>query len=506
MEKNGKIEPKRKMSMEISSKLLMPIEEVKYLAQENTVRYRLIMRFFFFKYEEAEYWLYKEDVFNELKETLSDYTMEECERDLEFLLNNKSLTRLQDTQNINTINDFKYHNFRYQMTDSAVVIERMTIDLEEMEVKVANLEPRLFERINHLIKQLVDIYDKDENKIYEIWIDMNNDFKSLNEEYQDFLKKFHEAKTEELLQSEAFLEFKSSMINYINDFITSYIKSSTSIKQTLLEIDDEKVKYLMDSLISHQKKAPKISQDFDYEKLRKVNLGKWQSLRKWFIGTNSLSEGERLLQATQNVIEKIYKYATSLIELHGNMINRKEEYKHICNLFDKVSSVHDAHLLAVSIFGVPVTNHYKMTSELNTDSLIKSYEVPPIEIPINTRVKEYKIKETSNVVVDKSEKKNKILKEVLEKEQERKQKIKILIQNGNIDLKGEIKLDAVERKYVLKLIENYHTGKAKETEFGYSYYIECDPENSKCKIISPDGTLELNSRKITIEVGEKHGK
>lgn len=34
------------------------------------------------------------------------------------------------------------------MTDRAVIIERMTIDLEELEVKISTLEPRLFERIN----------------------------------------------------------------------------------------------------------------------------------------------------------------------------------------------------------------------------------------------------------------------------------------------------------------------------------------------------------------------
>lgn len=491
--------------MVVNSKLTEPIEEVKYLAQENTTRYRLIMRFFFTKYEEAEYWLYKEDVYDELKKHIESYTMGECERDLEFLLNNQSLTRLQDTQNVNTINDFKYHNFRYQMTDKAVIIERMTIELEEIEVKVASLEPRLFERINHLVKQLIDIYNQDENKIYEIWIDMNHDFKSLNEQYQDFLKKFHEAKTEELLQSEAFLDFKSSMINYINEFINSYIQSSTAIQKNLSQIDDEKVTYLMDSLVSHQKKAPKISPEFDYEKLRKVNYGKWQSLRKWFIGMNGPSEGERLLEATQNVIEKIYKYASSLIELHGNMINRKEEYKHICKLFDKVGSLKEAHQLSESIFGVIITNHYKMNSTLNTDSLVKSYDVSSIEIPINTRIKEYKIKTTNMVIRDKTEEKNKIIKEALEKDQIRKTKIKRLIQGGTIQLKGEVKLDTIERRYVLKLIENYHTGTARETEFGYSYSINYDNNGEKCKIISPDGILELQSREIIIEVGDNHG-
>lgn len=64
------------------------------------------------------------------------------------------------------------------------------------------------------------------------------------------------AKTEELLQSEAFLAFKSNVINYINDFINSYIKSATAIKENLNAIDKSKIKYLMDSLISYQKKAP----------------------------------------------------------------------------------------------------------------------------------------------------------------------------------------------------------------------------------------------------------
>ncbi len=485
----------------MEDKYLEQIEEVKYLAQENTPRYRLIMKFMFSKYEEAEYWLYKEEIYTEVKKVINDYTEEECDRDLEFLLNNGSLTKLQDTQNINTISDFKFHNFRYQMTDKAVIIERMTIELEEIEVKVASLEPRLFERINNLIKRLTDIYNLDENQIYELWIDINNDFKSLNEHYQDFLKKFHEAKTEELLQSEAFLEFKSSVINYINDFINSYIKNSTSIKNYLVEIDDAKTKYLMDSLISHQKKAPKISPEFDYEKLRKVNYGKWQSLKKWFVSSTTQSEGERLLEATQNIIQKIYKYASSLIELHGNMINRKEEYKHICHLFDNLETIEDASKLSSAIFGITVTNHYKMSSMINTDSLIKSYDVPSIEVPINTTIKEYKIKSQNSQIVDKSMEKERILEEIRQNEKIRKEKIKNLIKSGKIVLEKEIYLDEIERRYVLDLIEKAKKETTKESEFGYPYYITNETKE-KCKIISEDGIFELTGRTIVIEVGE----
>lgn len=484
--------------------MLNQIDEVKYLVQENTERYRLIMQFLFSKYEEADSWQYKEDIYEAVVKIINDYTLEECERDLNFLLANGSIDNLQNTKNINTMDEFKLRKFRYQITDKAVIIERMTKELEELEIKVTSLEPRLFERINSLIKRLTNTYELDENQIYAIWTDLNSDFKNLNEHYKDFLKKFHEAKTEELLKSEAFLEFKSGVINYINNFINSYIKNATQIKKYLLEIDNEKTEYLMNSLISYQKKVPKVSSDFNYEKLKKVNYGKWQSIVKWFIPITNISEGERLLEATQNIIQKIYKYASSLLELHGNMINRKEEYIHICRLFDNLENIEDAHKLSATIFGVFTTNHYKMSSLVKTDSLIKSYAIPPYEIPINTINKEYKIRNSEAVIIDKTQEKERILEKARQKEELRKEKIKNLIKNGIINLENEVILDEEERRYVLDLIEKYNNKKTKESEFGYYYYIT-NEQKEKCKIISPDGIFELNKRTIKLEIGDING-
>jgi len=72
------------------------ISEAAYLTAENTYRYRPIMRFFYQKYEQAENWIYKEDIYEALKEHNSEYTMEECVRDLEFLVSKKSLITMQD--------------------------------------------------------------------------------------------------------------------------------------------------------------------------------------------------------------------------------------------------------------------------------------------------------------------------------------------------------------------------------------------------------------------------
>ena len=42
--------------------------EAKYLNVENTDRYRPIIRLFYLKYEKLKYWMYQEEVFEELKE------------------------------------------------------------------------------------------------------------------------------------------------------------------------------------------------------------------------------------------------------------------------------------------------------------------------------------------------------------------------------------------------------------------------------------------------------
>ena len=54
--------------MKIQEKMRKPVLEAKYLNVENTDRYRPIIRLFYLKYEKLKYWLYQEEVFEELKE------------------------------------------------------------------------------------------------------------------------------------------------------------------------------------------------------------------------------------------------------------------------------------------------------------------------------------------------------------------------------------------------------------------------------------------------------
>ncbi len=489
--------------MEVYEKLTKPITETKYLSTENSYRYRPIMRCFYEHYEKLEYWLYKEDIYNELKNNtiFAEYTIEECERDLEALVEWKSLTKMQDTKNASTIEEFKNKKFRYQLTEYATEIERLTISLEEMEIKTASLEPKLFDRIRITLNNLEKIETLSEEEINTLWKELNEDFTKLNENYQDFLKKFNEQKSEELLQSTVFLAFKNEIIKYLREFIRGYQKNVHYIRQSITNINDKKIEEFLSKLVSYQKSQPLLSPKFDFSHFREVNAGKIKNIFKWFTGTeNTVSEGDKLMSTTDNIIVKITKYANSLIELHGNMTSRKEEYRQICKLFDNIDDVFEAHKYASVIFGIESVRHYNAISNFNTDTIVSTYDIPPIEILLSSRTKSRKEKISLTPIVDKSEEKKKILEEYRKEQAQNKEILKRLLKNGSIKLEGKIQLSKIERRYIQKLLTSSTN---KETEFGLTY--KKNKKEGKCTIISEDGIFIMQSYEIQFE-GDYNGK
>ncbi|NLB41953.1 MAG: DUF2397 domain-containing protein, partial [Clostridiales bacterium] len=165
--------------MNITSKLTKPITESKYLTAENCWRYRPILRYFFLEYEKIRYWLYKEDVFEALKSNpqFEDYTMEHCRQDLDVLVEWGNLTPLQDTSRAATVEEFKNKQFRYQLSEYSVEIERLTTRLENIFAEGASLEPTLFERIKDQVLKIPNMADVDVKTAGTWWRDLSSDFK-----------------------------------------------------------------------------------------------------------------------------------------------------------------------------------------------------------------------------------------------------------------------------------------------------------------------------------------
>ena len=109
--------------MQVSDKLIKPLTEAKYLNADNVSRYRCIMRIFFEHYEKLKYWLYQEEVYEEMIQDplFADYRPEQCQQDLTMLTGNP-------------------HAFDQGTAEGKILYQVIQMDLGQRGIQVETLE------------------------------------------------------------------------------------------------------------------------------------------------------------------------------------------------------------------------------------------------------------------------------------------------------------------------------------------------------------------------------
>ncbi len=265
-----------------SLKVGRKITESKYLNQENSFRYRNILRIAFYKYEKMKYWLDQNEIYEEIKklEDFENYTIENLKQDLDMLVEFKNFTAMQDTKKTRTIEEFKNRKFKYQITPITIELERTLIKLENIQEGTrGSLDLSLIERFNATLKKIYNIKNINEKEIFSWWNQLNRDFKYLNESYQDYISKFYSPKTEELLKTTEFLAYKEGFIKYLKEFITGIQNHVGQIAETLQskEIDEETIEFIIESIVRYEKINIAIDKNYDEIEAYDIHKGRFES-------------------------------------------------------------------------------------------------------------------------------------------------------------------------------------------------------------------------------------
>lgn len=493
--------------MELNPKLFIKIDETKYLSTDNTWRYRPIIRIFYKHYEKMKYWLYKEDIYEELKQykEFKDYTMENLKNDLVVLVENKNLWTHQDTAKVKTVEDFKNKQFRYQLSEYTIEIERLVYRLENMSTeRQASLEASLIERFREGLKEVNSIKHKESKEIYAWWKSLNNDFKNLNENYQDFIRGFYSPKAEELMQTTEFLVFKEKFIQYLREFIKGLQFNAHTIEGLFKEINKEDVKELINKVLEYEKNIPRIEYDLIEEEFIDNNIGRWESMYQWFINTGSnKSDSERLLEFTNEIIMRITRYAAQISERKNSASSRRLEYRKLLKLFYNCKDLEEAHKLSAVTVGVFNMRHIKGSSIRATESINSSIlEEKPHEVIIKPRVRTYREKSQKTPIQDKSQLKKEKQLILLKQREEERLIIEALIKDNRIDFATLPTLKPIERHTLLRWISKGNSNKSKrgKTEYGRAYKLVLPHNNQTIQLKCEDGTFKMPA--YTIEFKE----
>lgn len=486
--------------MEITENIVKQITETSYLTEENTKRYRPILRFFYEENEKMNYFLYKEDIYNEFvgKAGFENYTIERAESDLTQLVNWKNLIPIQDTEKAYTVEEFKHKKYRYQLSEYTIEIERLTLKLENLHIEGSSLEPTLIERIKEELEQISKIANSSSEKVFEWWTTLNEDFKRLNEKYKDYIRSFYNIKMEEVAQSSQFIVRKNDLVKYLKQFIKILQDNSYQIEAKLREVTEETEQKMLEKALEGQKNATridKIQEEFPEEIIRKRNYEKWQNLKRWFIGSNQKqSEVANINEKTSEIIRKITRIANQIAESKGNTNSRKTEYKKICEMFCKTQTIEEANKLSSLVFGIVNTRHTKGDFVRDTDSINSSIiEEGAFEIEVKPRIREFREKMPRSVIQDKTEEKNVKKQEYLKQKEEERKMFEQYIKDGKIIIEELPVINSKVRKMILKLIGRANQSGVRETKTDDGRKVELIyPENNRrCLLKCDDGELEM---------------
>lgn len=490
--------------MIITEKLLKPLKEASYLNVDNTDRYRPILRLFYLNYEKLKYWMYLEEIYEELTEDdyFMEYTIEQCQQDLAALVSWGNLNTIQDTGKVTTLEEFKNKKFRYQLSAYAVEIERMVIRLENLFVESNVLEPSLLGRIRYNIIQLDNILKEPEEKIYSWWRDLNSDFIRLNQNYQDYMRTLNSVKAEEMMKTREFLAFKDNLIEYLRSFVKSLQQNVDIIGYYIKKSTDENISNILNIILSYEMSNPNMDAEPDEKLIKECLIGKWDSIEEWFVGKNGKeAEAGKVFDITNDIIRKITRYATRISEMSNAGANRREEYYKVAQMFNKCSTINEAHRLSASVFGVCSTLHLKGAIERETESINSGvYEEKPYIAEITPRIRTYRDKAKRTGIIDRTKEKEAAKRAAIERIEKEKELLDSYIKDNRLDFANLPVLEPYARNIFLTWLSKALERKDRrsKTEDGRTYYIE-ERTGSMCVVECTDGAFTMPEYTICFE-------
>ena len=385
------------------------IEETSYLSVPNARVYRKIMRCFYREYEKMRFQLYKEDIFELIRqeEEFRDYTMQELEQDLAALVKWKNLTPIQDPGRVYTIADYKNKQYRYTMSEYAVEIERLTVRLENVFLESGNLSTNYFVRLEKSLEEAETMEQAGLKQVNEWWNLLQEDFRRLNQNYQDYLRDFYSGKADRLMKSVEFVLHKDKFIRYLNEFVQELQQHSRRIAQLLTRSMEGIEGCVLERVVQSELDIPHAVVEFrggTEPNIRENVMGKWNSLKNWFLDSPQQEcEAKRVLRITNEVIRNIIQNAALIVQMQNWGISRKEDYRKFLELFLKCEDLEEAHRLSAHVFGIQRVEHFRTNAPRESDAVNDSvYQEKPAEYLLKPHTRAYREKKDRTGFSDRS--------------------------------------------------------------------------------------------------------
>lgn len=487
--------------------IYQPISETSYLSAQNSSLYRTIMRILYNEKEMLNSQMSSDEICGKLREYhgFENADSEQVKSALVQLTAWENVVPMQDPRKVSTIEEYKNKQYRYSISERAVIIERMTIELENLKSESNSLSSSLLVRISESVSEIGRVLKmKKLSDVNDWWKNFQSDFRRLNQSYSDYLHTFYSVKGEKLMKSIDFIIYKDKFVQYLREFIRYLQKYSEMIAVRLRELSMDDTEKLIQMITDSELDIPRTGTEAPDRELIYSHIGEqWHTMYAWFVSENGKrSVCETAMEYTNEIIRRILSDAVMLMQLQNTVVSRKQDYRKYMSLFAECDTVDEAHCLSAHVFGVMNTSHYRFNSERITDSIHDSVtDIPPQEFEVRPRTRVYKPRIKTEGFVSKSFEKSGNREKHIRSIEEEQRLIESYIKDGMINLEEltEKEIPGQLRKTLLKWISASRQNKIWKgmTDFGRRFTVE--ETGNRITLKCSDGELVMPGYIIRFE-------
>ncbi|WP_435923411.1 TIGR02677 family protein [Paenibacillus sp. DYY-L-2] len=501
------MEPRRP---ELSAQSLRTIPELKYVNMDNTVRYRAIMRFFYQEYKRLRYWLKPEDVYETVQawNVWPNYTLEQCQGDLDQLVEWQNLTARHDGGRSSTLEEYLKKKMQYLMRPYSIEIERLLETLEKVTGYGGSLEASLFDTIaEKLFSIRSEVGELQPETALELWNVLYRSFVTLHENAADYIASLHTARAEEMMVTESFLIFKDKLTDYLQNFVQALQRSAYKIEGNLLRINDTVRDMFLEQVVEGELKKPRLEEGPDREELLDELRQGWTNIRRWFVGEgNSPSELTLLERATKDAIARIVRSAIRIQERKRSGLSRKKELEHLAGWFASLETVEEAHQLSAFAFGLFPTRHLQGEDLRDSDRAdLSTWDERPMVRMLRSRSRKRSERQQADSVPDNERRKQREREAFKLRQAEEWLMIAALVERGAVHISEFGPVTAKERMRLLQWIGrcmNAGNSHAFVTPEGVRIQMSNPKTTERTILFAEDGELEMANYKLHFTLTE----
>ena len=491
--------------------LMRKVDEVSYLVAVNAALYRPIVRFFQQRWESGETgWLWPGEVASFIRQQHPHhpaYSDEECEGHLKQLEAWGVLVSEHDVNQARTIEEFVRAARRYQISETARIIEEMLIRLTRQDGSRGSLDTTRLTRLRDALLELDRILASLRpeaashdvlRQVEGLWNAADDARREMREQALRYMRELEHDRMPSAADLVVFMQYKKMLRDYLDEFALGL----KDFVERTRDLFDDWAAAGLDARLAAALARNERERKGDLRPDDEVRAGFEAQIRALRAFSARGGDAEILHAKTTARVRWLVEQIERVVTERRNALNRGRDLRLLAHAFRRAASDDEAHRLAAAAFGWGTPKHVRAynadaAAELDPDASV--WLQPPWDVELRARVRGNPNFRAVTPMEDRSLQKAELRARVLEQKRAEARFWDSVFRDGELVLDGLTLRSAGDRSRVVRLVRDCLRAPDRHVRLTDGSRVEIlppDDPQAVAEVAAPDGFLYVRAFRL----------